>query len=260
MPRPRRRKRFAVSLFPFLSVLACVIGVLTLLITATAVGEIGGGAVDLETYERLEDEIASGRRRLAELRALSDEVTSLGVDLSEARATSERLRAEREALGDVAVASAPLRAELRDGEERVAGLEAELARVKASRAEAEERLAERRRALASAPLRLRASGSGTGIEPYFAECRRDGVVLYEGVERRPLHVSSPNIEKSLDVRAFFRRVRAHSTASAILLVRPSGVSACRALQHQAVLHNARSGSMPIPEDGELDFSAVGGEG
>ena len=84
MARPRKRRRPQVSLFPFLSVLACVIGALTLLIAATAVGRVASDAVDLELYERLEREIAQGRRRLAELSALVDNVETLGAEIDAA--------------------------------------------------------------------------------------------------------------------------------------------------------------------------------
>jgi hypothetical protein len=241
-------------------VLACIIGVLTLLITATAVGEIGGGALDLETYEKLEEEIAAGQRRLASLRALDEEVASLESEVAAEREIEERLRAEHEGLGDALQASAPLREELQTSEERVAALQAELDEVNAKRDGLEKEIAEHRAALASAPLRLTPSGSGTGIEPHFAECRDDGVVLYEGPERRALWVPTERIERSLDVRSFLRRVRARSGASAILLLRPSGVRSCHTFEIEAARHHARNGTMPIPEDGELDFSAVGGRG
>ena len=45
----RRTKRdFASSLFPFLSVLACVIGTLTLLIAALALGQVAEDLLDAE--------------------------------------------------------------------------------------------------------------------------------------------------------------------------------------------------------------------
>jgi hypothetical protein len=259
VPRPRRRKRFTVSLFPFLSVLACVIGVLTLLITASALGELGGGALDLETYEKLEAEIATGRQKLRELRALEEETESLEPEAAAVREENARLRSAREGVGDKIAASAPMREELRTAEERVAVLEAEQRRLDAEREKLEASLGVQRRAAASAPLRLQPSGSGTGIEPHFAECRDDGVVLYQGPERQPRHVPTAGIETSPDVRSFLRRVRARSGASAILLVRPSGVGSCNTLRQEAGRHNARHGLMPLPEDGELDFSVVGGE-
>ena len=58
MARPRRRSRTTPSLFPFLSVIACIIGALTLILAASAVGQMATGTIDLERYERLEEEIA----------------------------------------------------------------------------------------------------------------------------------------------------------------------------------------------------------
>ena len=49
MARRRKRSELAVSLFPFISVLSCVIGTLTLMIAAAAIGEV---AQDLEDEPR----------------------------------------------------------------------------------------------------------------------------------------------------------------------------------------------------------------
>jgi len=254
--RPRRRTRPTLSLFPFLSVLACIIGTLTLLITATAIGEMAGETLDVERYEALEREIEDGRRRLAALRALREEVGELEAGVAEARETRAALEAELARREDAVAAAAPLREQLARARERQSTLEAELAQVEAEQEGLEARLQERREALARAPILIEPSGSGTGLEPHFAECRDDRVVFYEGAELRPAPVPSSRLDTSPDARRFLRRVRIGRDATAILLVRPGGIAACRALERQAALLGVRHGRLPLPADGELDFSRM----
>ena len=66
MVRRRRSAEETVSLFPFLSILACVIGVLTLMITAMALGQMEESGPSEEEiarqgllYEQLQQRIAS---------------------------------------------------------------------------------------------------------------------------------------------------------------------------------------------------------
>ena len=69
----RRRNHSEVSLFPFLSVLACVIGTLILLLSAVAVGGIGERSLDQvrlsERIEAAEIFIAGGRAVLEDFDA-----------------------------------------------------------------------------------------------------------------------------------------------------------------------------------------------
>lgn len=256
MPRPRRRSATALSLFPFLSVLACIIGTLTLLITATAIGEIGHEAVDEDAHaERLVANQQS-RAELERLEALAAEVTRLETEQSTATSRRNALRSEREALGARPDRVAPLQARLTRTEARVTALRSELEEQIASQSELERQVEVRRRARAQSPIALEPSGSGRDLAPHFIECRRDEIILYEEPDRRPSRVPAHRIATSLDVRHFLSRVRATPGASAILLNRPSGVASCRAVEQQAGLHRARHGRMPIPEVGELDFSRI----
>jgi hypothetical protein len=254
--RPRKRRHPQVSLFPFLSVLACVIGALTLLIAATAVGRVASDTVDLELYERLEREIAQGRRRLAELSALAEEVATLGAEIDAARRERERLAGDAEQARAALERSAPLRQKLAHEEDRRRALEREAGALDGRVSERREALARRHEALATAPILIQPSGSGYGLEPHFAECRRDGLVLYEGLERHKTHVPLHRIGTSAEYRRFLRGVRLREGATVVFLVRPGGVPACRQADIQA--RSARRGQIPLTGDGELDFSLLGG--
>lgn len=256
MARPRRRTRPSVSLFPFLSVLACVIGVLTLLIAATAIGQIATDAIDLELYENLEREIASGRRRLAELTGLQQEIARLDEELIGARSDHDALARDRETARNALEQSAPLRRRLLEVDERVASLERELESIDDSLEKSREEIARLHAARTQAPIVVRPSGSGHGLEPHFAECREDGLVIYEGRERRATEIPTHRIATSAEYRRFLRRVRFRDGATVIFLIRSGGVPAFESAARQAATSGVRHGEIPLPGDGELDFSEL----
>jgi hypothetical protein len=255
--RARRRDRTVVSLFPFLSVLACVIGALTLLITATAIGQIvAGDAIDLERYERLEAEIATGRHQLAALTALEEEVGDLERMLAAARSEQEQLEAEGARVRDALERSAPLREELRAAEARVAALESELSAVDARVGARRTELDEQAKARAAVPILIKPSGTGYGLDPQFAECTEEGLVLYEGVERRPTHVYTHRIATSAEYRRFLRRVRMRPGTTVVFLIRPGGVPVYDRASHEATRSGVRHGKIAIHAEGKLDFSVM----
>jgi hypothetical protein len=256
--RPRRRDRTVVSLFPFLSVLACVIGVLTLMITATAIGQIvAADAIDLERYERLEGEIVEGRRQLAGLTALEEEVGDLEKMVAAARSDEEQLEANGARVRDALERSAPLREELSAKEERIAALESELSSVAAAAGSRRAELDEQAKKRAAVPILIKPSGTGYGLEPHFAECTEDGLIVYEGPERRPVHVYAHRIARSAEYRRFLRRVRMRTGSTVIFLIRPGGVPVYDRASQEATRGGVRHGKIAIHGDGKLDFSAMG---
>ena len=252
MARSRKRNQTTVSLFPFLSVLACVIGTLTLLIAATAIGRIASDAVDIEEYENLEDEIVRGRRQLAELTAITEEIQTLDAQIDSAKDEQSELTKDAGRARKILEREAPKRRTLAQNEDRARELEAALERARLKL----DALVERERAMATAPILIQPSGSGYGLEPHFAECRRNGLVIYEGIERHRTEIATHRIDTSAEYRRFLRTVRLREGATVVFLIRPGGVPACdrAAVQARAV----RSGSIPLPGDGELDFSLLGG--
>jgi len=256
MARRRRRSRLSISLFPFLSVLACVIGTLVLLITATSTQQVAAGGFDLERYERLEQEIEASRRRLAGLEDLSQELDALDTRLADVRERSAALERERAALRDAGERLAPLIETLRAHEARVQALEHELAPLAEETAAREQALRERRRVLADARIRIRPSGSGYGLDPHFVECRPEGIVYYEGLERRPREVPTHRIADHAGYRRFLRAALFRTNASVVFLIRQGGVDSCEWARGIARGERLRHGEIPLPGAGAIDFSAV----
>ncbi|MGH0033099.1 MAG: hypothetical protein ACQGVC_25190 [Myxococcota bacterium] len=256
MARPRRRTRPSVSLFPFLSILACVIGTLILVITASATSQVASGGIDLESYERLEAEIVEGRRRLAELQGLSTELDDLARSLAAERERRDALARERDALAGALARNVPDREALADDEARVAALERELAPLQRTNGEKREELARRRALQAEAPIRIQPSGSGLGLDPHFVECRSEGIVLYVGETREARPIPTHLVRASPEYARFLREVLFRSNASVIFLIREGGVESYRRARPVADRHRVRSGEMPIVGEGPLDFSPL----
>ena len=255
MPRPRKRSATALSLFPFLSILACIIGTLTLLITATAIGEIADPVDETLHAERLAEN-QEKRAEVSRLAKLADDTASLEAANAAAEAERSELATRRSELGHLPDRVRPLRAALTRAESRVDELRGQLEASLAEQSSLEDRYRRRRDRQERSPIALEPAGSGRNLVPHFIECRSDEIVLYDGPDRRPRQVPRTRIATSLELRDFLGRVRATREASAILLNRPSGVASCRAVEQQATLHRARHGRMPIPETGDLDFSRV----
>ncbi len=258
MTRPRRRTRPSVSLFPFLSVLACVIGTLVLLITATATSQVASGGVDLERYEHLEQEIEANRKRLAELSGLANELEELLTNLEETRARGIALERERAVVREAIAQHAPLLAALREDESRLRELERELAPHSEASAARAQALAERKKRLSSARIRLKPAGSGYGLDPHFVECRPEGIIYYEGLERRPVEVPTHHISASAGYRRFLRAAVFRTNATVIFLIRQGGVDAYQWASRVAQQHRLHYGEIPLVGAGALDFSAVNG--
>jgi hypothetical protein len=81
MGRRRKEKGAAVSLFPFLSILACVIGVLTLIISALAVAQMDTPEMaSVEAVEAAESERQAELKKIAELENKIDEARDSSSD------------------------------------------------------------------------------------------------------------------------------------------------------------------------------------
>lgn len=173
-----------------------------------------------------------------------------------ARSEEEQLEADGARVRSALERSAPLREELLAAEERVAALESELspidAEVGARRVELEAQEAER----AAVPILIKPSGSGYGLEPHFAECTEDGLVIYQGRERRSQHIYTHRIATSAEYRRFLRAVRMRPGSTVIFLIRPGGVPVFDRASHEATRSGVRHGKVAIPREGKIDFSAM----
>jgi len=261
MSRRRRRTDNPVSLFPFLSILACVIGTLTLLIAGLSLGAmvvdtrgaeyaevteaIAGGVLEKENLERVvveAHEVAEELRRASMDRLMLDERLSAAEDFVEQVAELTREKEEMEW-------------------DRMA-LEVALEETHAQIAETESEMEARREILKSDPeIRIigpPAEEGGRRLRPRFVECRQRSIVLNAGgVEADQRTVFAHNLPEDPAYQKFLRQVKRQASSGwiVVFLIRPGGVSTFDAAYYGGALRNGvRSGYLPVPGNGALDLS------
>ena len=254
----RRKEHLGVSLLPFLSVLACVIGTLTLLLAAVAVGRMGGTSLEeirlSERFDAIQAALAAGRAKLEMLEAQS-------------RKHAERARAEQEIGRRLAGLGLELDVSLEELEALVDLLERERALDAEGR-----RLAERERRLAGsaeqktsevaardalqqrAPIVIDPSGLGRTQRPYLIECGADSIELHRTKGDWSYRIPAEEIPESKDLQRFLRRVQVIQDAILIFLIRPDGVLTYDRAATVATQHRVRHAKLPLPGDGPLDLS------
>jgi hypothetical protein len=260
MGRRRRRDDLQVSLFPFLSVLACVIGTLTLLLAALAIGRLGGQSLEqvrlAEQYHAARDAVAAGLERLRELEAQLRR--------------SEQLAKDEEALGmrlaglglslDISLEDLTgvidLRRREAEQEDKKRLLEREKQRIATKVEERESELEKRDALQMRAPIVIDPSGLGREQRPYMIECRKDFIELHNTRGEWSLRVPAEEIAISNDLRKYMRRVRAIHNAIVIFLIRPDGVLTYNDAAAIANRHKVRNAKLPLPGEGDLDFTRL----
>ena len=256
----RRRNDNDVSLFPFLSVLACVIGTLILLLSAVAIGGIGERSLDQvrlsERFEAAEIFLAGGRALLedfeADLRRRRNEIEDseeIGRQLSGLGLTPDISLQELEQLVDLRGRQAALDESSRKVSEQARKLAAQ---VKRQSEEVRQRDVKRLRA----PILIDPSGIGPDYRPFLVECTRDYVELHHTRGDFSFRIPTDEVVRNPEYKKFLRQVRAISRGLVIFLIRPDGVGTFMEAEAVANQFRVRNAKLPLPGQGDLDFTLM----
>jgi len=251
----RPSREFESSLFPFLSVLACVIGTLALMIASLAIGQVAEGLLrseaepsDVEQLDAQRAELRALEQRFetlahleAELAAAEAELRALGVrpDQDEAK----RRREVQMRLQSAELAASLVRLEQQDEGLRasVEGLEIALVRNRPGSSNAQ-------------PIRILPHGSARPLRPYFVECREDGVRVHLESLDESTYLDRGSIDDVARFRAFLQRVRNTLDGTVIFLIRPNGVATYEWASELSGRLFVRQAKLPLPSQGELEFA------
>ena len=260
MARRRRGQGQPVELFPFLAILACVIGVLTLLIAGLSLGalEIDTSGTDFARLTRataddrariddletrilnastLDSRVRHARGELRRRETEAEEAENLQIELSNAEARLERAKKKRDELRQALEA---LLRELAELENKLKGRRLELERKK--------------RVILRGPRSRRGQRS---LKPRFVECRALEIVLNpERPESRQIVVTRNRIDFDARFRAMCQYVKATRGAIMILLVRKGAVTTFRAARDRLQSMEVRFGYLPVPSARGMDFRAL----
>jgi hypothetical protein len=255
--RRRRRDDLSVSLFPFLSVLACVIGTLTLLLAAIAVGSMGGQSIEQiqlsERYAAVEAFLSGAVAVLEELEAqlvrieqeaeededLGRRLFGLGLNAEISLEELTKIAAERERLE-------ALRKRRAQAERRGRAIAAVLR-------EKEQLVEANQRAQLGAPIIIDPSGLGREWRPYLVECTKDYVELLRTQGDWSYRIQADQLAHDADYVRYLRRLPAIHDSLLIFLIRADGIDTCNRAESIAKRYRVRTARLPLPGEGSLDL-------
>ncbi len=280
MARRRPKDDEGVSLFPFLSIIACVIGVLTLLIAALALAQMGSneGVASLEQYEKVQRELKEIQEEIERLKTeVGDDALQRANEMSEKQrelaAANQRLEQLLKRIIELRKLLADLAQEVKGAEGGTSkdGMDAErrgneLARLKAEIEQLEKSLVAQKEQLAQLDKELEErakppvesevsvlpSGSGLGFEPVFVECTGGSVVIHQGDELP--RILATELDQNETFLKLLVEVAASPKKTVVFLIRDNGLGTYRTARNLANVHEARNGKLPVIGKGRLDLS------
>jgi hypothetical protein len=279
MARRRGGEDEGVSLFPFLSIIACVIGVLTLLISTLSLAQMGTEDVaSLEQYEKIKQELEElqaeierlkgqlGEEALQRANAMDERQRALAAARERLDQLLKQIIALRQLLAELeqqtkktesgapkdATDATVMRDELATLKSRMEQLEEDLTGQKEQLAQLEKELEKRNKPPEEAEVSVLPSGSGLGFEPLFVECAGGSVVIHQGDQ--PQRIRAADLGQDEDFLRLLAMVAASEKKSIVFLLRDNGLGTYRTAGGLADMHEARHGKLPVIGQGRLDLS------
>lgn len=263
MARRRTNEGTVVSLFPFLSILSCVIGTLTLLIAGLTAGAVAApGANPAEEHAKLITQNVTAKREVTELDRLIAAAVAVANDLEAAKAEHDRLRVEKGeadlAHGEVVRRESrinELKRLIAELEAILQDLQAEIAKLEAELAKHQQDLANADRPVVTLPLDV-PGVTRANLQPTFLECNSDGLVLgMDSPEERQVKVATAEIATSEALKAYLKAAQGRADATVICLIRPGGIPGFLATQAVArEIGVKRFAKVPLPGAKPPDLS------
>jgi myosin heavy subunit len=182
----KKKADLQISLFPFLSILACVIGILTLMITAIVIAQIDPDAVN----EKIETALEDDEEFQIQIKEKKEEIEKLRQEIGEIRNNPlKKIDPQKKELLKKELVSLTAEAKKRvDETKKSKEIQGELVKVQSElasvmknleKAESEWELMKNPEKFATMVVKQSGSGMGGELEPTFIECRAEGVRVYE---------------------------------------------------------------------------------
>lgn len=261
----RKSEQDDVSLFPFLSILACVIGTLTLMISALALGQMDNPTVaSAEEYEKVKAELEKAQAEIDALqKKLNDEKENRKSELGDQQlqlfAQEEKLEEIDEEVAAAQAALAKIQppeivapVDQKSHAEAMKELKTELAETKKQVAQLDKQITEKKLPPEESEVSILPSGSGVGFEPIFIECAVGQVVLHTKAKPESIRIGDLKTHKSF--LAILEEVLKDEKKSIIFLVRSDALNVYNTARSHANTVGAKNGKLPIIGQGRIDLS------
>ncbi|MAS95320.1 MAG: hypothetical protein CMO55_19140 [Verrucomicrobiales bacterium] len=258
-----------VNLFPFLSILVCIIGCLTLIIVVINLIAMnkGEGRTPKEVeraqeFVKLQQEKEEKQKDLDELRQLIENLIQDNKDTLAARDKLMRLKEMLENQEEVQENREELIAKynlLLDSNKKLVSDEKVLQEEIKKK---EEEIAKRKLPPDPAALVVRPSGSSSVTRPFFAEISAKGIYIHRSLTGEPEAIPIATLNQSEEFQEFLQTINSEAYNRLIFLVR-SNPEAVQTLNKATALvraYNAQNGSeiipgkLPLPGEGKVDLN------
>lgn len=257
MARRRRSQEITISLFPFLSILACVIGVLTLVIMSLSLSQIAQGRENKGVVRA--EEGAALKKRIAGMRR---ELEVLGKDKV---AALQKIKLETE-VADLknAVATAPENHAEEELEKKLAETERMIAEENVAKRKLDEKQKELENELArfeelkkKPKVLIQPSGGNSNIRPQFVEVRKEGIVIHAVSKSIPVGIAE--LAGDADYKKVIDYVKAgeKNGRTIVFLIRQDALGTYHRARDIALAGGANTAKLPLLGEGAVDLAAFG---
>ncbi len=267
MAKLRKHDEGRASLFPFMSILACLIGILTLMISVSM------QVKQMEHEGRTEEEMAralANRNLKNRIEAISNEIPKLEQQLRRDKASAVEMAALEEhrislrmKLDEIAKAMDPDETDALL-QKTVENLKLEIASLRRGRPSLAKKLESLKAELAkrkdapepvgSVVIRPGGVGSRAAKNIFFVECNSTGIVIHGG-DAASAPVPTATIETSEAYGDLLTRVKNTRDSMVLFLLRKGGNEAYRwAAGIAETKYQVNTGKLPVPNEGKIDLS------
>ena len=261
MPRRPPDNDNDVSLFPFLSIIACLIGVLTVMISTLTLAQMDTKDIAvIEAWERTQKELSQSDVEIEQLTAsiakqLGPDGPGIRKGLVERQALLDKLLKQQKELQETIAKQKPQEVIIPTIDESLretaASMQAELeeenkkiAQLKIDRKE--------RKVASEAKVVVLPSGSGVRLTPHFVECAKGSIVMHTIDPPKLLRAADMVTDK--DFIALLQTVANGTDDSVIFLIRSDGLATYRAAKKLCTDQDIRNGKLPAAGAGTIDLS------
>ena len=243
-----------VSLFPFLSILACLSGALVVMICVLVVMQVTNSGAAAANTNPLAKEMMELQKQLNEFRTLTDQMTTI----EQAEKRMVLLQELVQNADSTDALRARLEAEIKNMQVVIANLLNQKPRLTNEIAKLKEDLAERRIDPAQLKPALRVQGGGSGFAVgrrlFVIEANSDSVVVHRSKEDR-FRVAAATIGADKDYNDFLAETATHKNHLVLFLVRTDGWNSyVRGAGWAEQQFKLATSKMPIPGQGKVDLS------
>jgi hypothetical protein len=237
-----------------MSVLACTIGVLIMLLVSMSLAAVGASDASIRAYAETKELVDADREAIAQERLRLDRAEALWSEID----------AALEELGlSSGLSSSSIERELERARSRtvlaarLAEIEEEERRLVEDSASIETTIAVLESRRETLPILIDSTGLSRHLKPYFVECDSGGATAYRVSDDFRYFVPKEELSTSGDFGRYLRRVRAYPSALLVLLVRRDGIATMNRVQQVATAAGInRVARLPLPGEGELDWSLL----